>query len=203
MERKSIDEENRRKPSGAAIMRTDLTEALVRAFFEDWATYGYGGISLERVAARAGAGKAAIYRRWPSKLAMASEAIENLGMKLTDVSARDSLIEELEAYLLMMRRALRHRLVRRILPDLYAEAARDSELVVALKRLAQARRAAGSAIIERAIARGELNANVDVEMALDMIPSALYWRMIVTKRSMSRVQIQRQANALNAAIKLL
>jgi AcrR family transcriptional regulator len=203
MERKSIDEGNRRKPSGAAVMRTDLTHALVRAFFEDWAIYGYGGTSLERVATRAGAGKAAIYRRWPSKLAMASDAIEELGLKLTDVSARGSLIQELEGYLLMMRRALRHRLVRRILPDIYAEAARKSELVAALKRLAEARRAAGSAIIERAIARGELNANVDVEMALDMIPSALYWRMIVTKRSMSRVQIQRQANALNAAIKLL
>ncbi len=36
MERKSIDEEIRRKPSGA-VMRTDLTQALVRAFFEDWA----------------------------------------------------------------------------------------------------------------------------------------------------------------------
>ncbi|KQQ59614.1 TetR family transcriptional regulator [Rhizobium sp. Leaf311] len=203
MERKSIDEENRRKPSGAAVMRTDLTHALVRAFFEDWAVYGYGGISLERVATRAGAGKAAIYRRWPSKLAMASDAIEELGLKLTDVSARGSLIEELEGYLLMMRRALRHRLVRRILPDIYAEAARKSELVVALKRLAEARRAAGSAIIERAIARGELNANVDIEMALDMIPSALYWRMIVTNRSMTRAQIQRQATALNAAMKFL
>ena len=203
MERKSIDEEIRRKPSGAAVMRTDLTQALVRAFFDDWAVYGYGGISLERVATRAGAGKAAIYRRWPSKLAMASEAIEELGLKLTDVSPRGSLIEELEAYLLMMRRALRHRLVRRILPDIYAEAARESELVVALKRLAQARRAAGSALIERAIARGELNANIDVEMALDMIPSALYWRMIVTNRSMTRVQIERQAKALNAAMKCL
>ena len=203
MKRKSIDEENRRKPSGAAVMRTDLTRALVRAFFEDWAIYGYGGISLERVAMRAGAGKAAIYRRWPSKLTMASEAIEELGLKLTDVSARGSLIEELEGYLLMMRRALRHRLVRRILPDIYAEAARKSELVAALRRLAEARRAAGSAIIERAIARGELNADVDIEMALDMIPSALYWRMIVTNRSMTRVQIERQAKALHAAMKLL
>lgn len=203
MKRKSIDEENRRKPSGAAVMRTDLTRALVRAFFEDWAIYGYGGISLERVATRAGAGKAAIYRRWPSKLTMASEAIEELGLKLTDVSARGSLIEELEGYLLMMRRALRHRLVRRILPDIYAEAARKSELVAALRRLAEARRAAGSAIIERAIARGELNADVDIEMALDMIPSALYWRMIVTNRSMTRVQIERQAKALHAAMKLL
>jgi len=203
MERKSIDEKSGRHPSGAAVMRTDLTHALIRAFFEDWAAYGYGGISLERVATRAGAGKAAIYRRWPSKLALASDAIDDLGLKLTDVSERASLFEELEAYLLMMRRALRHRLVRRILPDLYAEAARETELAIALKRLAAARRTAGTALIERAIVRGELNADIDVEMALDMIPSALYWRIIVTKRKISRVEIERQAKALNAAIKLL
>lgn len=202
MERKSIDQE-KRSPSGAAVMRTDLTDALVRAFFEEWASYGYGGISLERVAARAGAGKAAIYRRWPSKLAIATEAIEKLGMDLTDVSERDSLIEELEGYLLMMRRALRHRLVRRILPDLYAEAARQGELVSTLASLARARRSAGSAILQRAIARGELNANVDIEMALDMIPSALYWRMVVTGRSLTRDQVKRQAKALTAAIGLL
>ncbi|WP_236727969.1 TetR-like C-terminal domain-containing protein [Rhizobium sp. WCS2018Hpa-8] len=91
---------------------------------------------------------------------------------------------------MMMRRALRHRLVRRILPDIYAESARKSELVVALTRLAQARRAAGTALIERALARGELNANIDVKIALDMIPSALYWRIIVTNRSMSKAQIE-------------
>ncbi|MGN8171677.1 TetR-like C-terminal domain-containing protein [Agrobacterium sp. fls2-241-TYG-188a] len=202
MERKSIDQE-KRSPSGAAVMRTDLTDALVRAFFEEWASYGYGGISLERVAARAGAGKAAIYRRWPSKLAIATEAIAKLGMDLTDVSERDSLIEELEGYLFMMRRALRHRLVRRILPDLYAEAARQGELVSTLAGLARARRSAGSAILQRAIARGEINANVDIEMALDMIPSALYWRMVVTGRSLTRDQTKRQAKALAAAIKIL
>ena len=202
MERKSIDQE-KRSPSGAAVMRTDLTAALVRAFFEEWASHGYGGISLERVAARAGAGKAAIYRRWPSKLAIATEAIGKLGMELTDVSERGGLIEDIEGYLLMMRRALRHRLVRRILPDIYAEAARKGELVSALASLANARRSAGSAILQRAVARGEINANVDIEMALDMIPSALYWRMVVTGRSLTRDQVKVQAKALAAAIRLL
>ena len=201
MERKSIDEKSRRKPTGAAVMRSNLTDALYRAFFEEWAEHGYTGLSLERVAARAGAGKAAIYRRWSSKLAIASEAIEKLGLTLTDVSDRGGLTEELEAYLLMMRRALRHRLVRRILPDLYAEGARSNELAPLLERFAGARRGAGVAIIERAISRGELRNNIDRELALDLVPSVLYWRMIILKRRVTREQIGRQVKALVAALK--
>lgn len=75
MKRKSIDRKEKRKPSGAAVIRAGLTIALQRALFEEWAQYGYLAVSLERVAARAGAGKAAIYRRWPSKLELVLEAI--------------------------------------------------------------------------------------------------------------------------------
>jgi AcrR family transcriptional regulator len=200
MERNSIDEKLRRKPSGAAVMRTDLTDALYRAFFEEWAEHGYTGLSLERVAARAGAGKAAIYRRWPSKLAIASEAVEKLGLTLTEVSDRGGLAEEIEAYLLMMRRALRHRLVRRILPDIYAEGARSSELAPLMDKLSAVRRDAGGAIVDRAIERGELKKDMDRELALDMIPSALYWRMVILRRRASREQIGKQVKALVAGL---
>ncbi|WP_439570025.1 TetR family transcriptional regulator [Roseovarius mucosus] len=64
MERNRSVVKSRRKPSGAAVQRADLTDALYRAFFEEWAERGFAAISLERVAARAGAGKAAIYRRF-------------------------------------------------------------------------------------------------------------------------------------------
>lgn len=203
MERNSIDEKNRRKPTGAAVMRSELTDALYRAFFEEWAEHGYTGLSLERVAARAGAGKAAIYRRWPSKLALASEAVERLGLALTDVSDRGGLAEELEAYLLMMRRALRHRLIRRILPDIYAEGARRSELVPLLDKLAGGRRRAGIEMIERAVTRGEVRKEIDAELALDLVPSALYWGMIIVRRRITREQIGRQVVALVAGLKAI
>ena len=61
-----------RTPGGAAIMRVGVTEALTRSFFQEWARVGYSGVSLERVAGSAGVGKAALYRRWPEKAAMAS-----------------------------------------------------------------------------------------------------------------------------------
>lgn len=203
MERKRIDEKSKRRPSGAAVMRDEVTDSLLRAFLEEWAVNGYAALSLERVAARAGAGKAAIYRRWPSKRALAADAVEKFGVVLTDIADYGTLAKDLEAYLLMLRRALRHRLVRKILPDLYAEASRGSELVPVLRSLSVSRRRGGVSLIERAIGRGELPVGIDRELAMDMIPASLYWGMIVTRRRITRVQIQRQVDVLVAGLKAI
>ena len=203
MERKRIDEKSKRRPSGAAVMRDEVTDSLLRAFLEEWAVHGYAALSLERVAARAGAGKAAIYRRWPSKLALAADAVQKFGMVLTDVADKGTLRNDLEAYLLMLRRALRHRLVRKILPDLYAEASRGSELLPLLKDLSVSRRRGGMSLIERAIGRGELPVGIDRDLAMDMIPATLYWGMIVTRRRITGIQIQRQLDALMAGLQAI
>ncbi|THV12491.1 TetR-like C-terminal domain-containing protein [Rhizobium rhizophilum] len=203
MERKRLDEKSKRRPSGAAVMRDEVTDSLLRAFLEEWAVHGYAALSLERVAARAGAGKAAIYRRWPSKLALAADAVQKFGMVLTDVADKGTLRNDLEAYLLMLRRALRHRLVRKILPDLYAEASRGSELGPVLKDLSVSRRRGGASLIERAIGRGELPVGIDRDLAMDMIPASLYWGMIVTRRRITRIQIQRQLDALVAGLQAI
>lgn len=202
MERKSIDQNGRRKASGAAVKRADLTESLFAALFEEWAETGYTGISLERVASRAGAGKAAIYRRWQSKLEFASEGIEKMGVVFTNDTDNGSLKNDLTAYLLGLRRALRHRLIRRILPDLYAELARSSELAKALSQLATYRRERGAGIIDRAIARGELNSDIDRELAMDLIPSPLYWRMVILGRRVSTGDIDHQVSVLCAALRV-
>ena len=56
-----------RQPAGAAVLRSDKTEAIVAAFFAELGASGYEGLTMDRVAERASVGKAALYRRWPSK----------------------------------------------------------------------------------------------------------------------------------------
>ena len=105
--------------SGAALKRADVTNALTRSFFEEWARTGYAGLSLERVARTAGVGKAALYRRWPDKVSMASDLLSQVGLTVTDVEEHGSLEADLHAVLLAIRRILRHPKVRRILTDLH------------------------------------------------------------------------------------
>ena len=201
MERKSIDRKKRTKATGAAVLRTDLTHALHRAFFEEWAEKGYAAISLERVASRAGAGKAAIYRRWHSKREFALEAIEKAGVAMVDLSDHGSLQADITAYLLKTRAVLRHRLVRNIVPDLVAERMRSGDLAEIQETLSAVRRNLGHQMIERAISRNELNATVDRELAFDFIPAPMYWRVIIRGRSVSKADVNRQVIAIVAALK--
>lgn len=202
MERKSSDRKTR-APSGAAVQKVELTEALYRAFFREWAEHGFSALSLERVAARAGAGKAAIYRRWQGKLQFADEAITALGRTIANFEDKGSLDADVRAFHLRLRSVLRHPLVRRILPDIHAEAARSDEMKQISERVAQTRREEARKVIERAITRGELPAELDREVALDFLPSSIYWRMMVTMSSLSAKQLNLHAKGTTAALRAL
>lgn len=200
LERNRSVEISRRKPSGAAVQRSELTEALYRAFFQEWAERGFAAVSLERVAARAGAGKAAIYRRFSSRHEFAAAAVSALGLEIAATEDHGSFEADILAFLIRLRAVLRHPLIRRILPDLHAEAARSAEMRVINTKVAEARRAQGNLILDRAIERGELAATVDRALALDLIPAALYWRMVVIGVTPTQKQLAREAAAITAGL---
>lgn len=201
MERKCFDDHDRRKPSGAAVMRPELTTSLFRALFEEWARTGYAAISLERVAAHAAAGKAAIYRRWPSKLEFACDAIRSVEVMRLGATDQGNLQADISEYLRATRAVLRHPLVRRIIPDLVAERLRSDELSVMLDGIAAARRQFGHRLLNRAIARKELRPDIDKELAIDFLFGPLYARMIVRGANFTRADLQRLVSALDAAIR--
>lgn len=191
----------RRKPSGAAVQSAELTDALYRAFFEEWAERGFAAISLERVAARAGAGKAAIYRRFASHHEFATAAVTALGLTMAMPEDHGSLKADVLAFLTRLRAVLRHPMIRRILPDLHAEAARSASMRDLNTQLAKARREQAQIILDRAIARGELDRDVDRDLALDLLPAPLYWRMVVLGTTPTRGQLATEAVAIVAAMK--
>jgi AcrR family transcriptional regulator len=190
-----------RSPSGAAVMRADVTEALTRAFFEEWARAGYSGLSLERVARSAGVGKAALYRRWPEKPVMAGDLLSRVGLTLTDIGDQGSLDRDLEALLLALRRVLRHPTIRRIITDLHAEIVRTPSLEAAIRPFQRARRERINGLLDRAIARGELPPSVDREMAADLIAAPLYWRLAVVGGQANKDHIARLARMLASALR--
>ena len=164
-------------------MRESITEALTRALFVEWAKVGYGALSLEAVAKRAGVGKAALYRRWSCKFDMVVDRVETLGIELAEVPDTGSFEGDTRALMGLFSRILRHPLVRRVVPDLHAEMLRSRELAKAVRgRLQVVRRQRGEVMIRRAIERGELSADINVALLLDALGGLIYWRMIVTGR---------------------
>ena len=205
MERNRSDEEpqqpGQRRPSGAAVFREEVTVALRRALFEEWAAVGYAGLSLERVAQRARVGKAALYRRWPSKVAMTSDTLARVGLAITDAPDTGSLLGDVRAALLSIRRVLRHPLIRRILLDLHAEIGRSPDLKAAIRPFQAKRRERVQALIDRAIARGEVAPEVDREIASDLLGAAIYWRIAVIGGVADRAYVERLSLMLCAALK--
>lgn len=191
----------RRAAAGAAVMQPAVTAALTRAFFIEWAETGYAALSLERVAKRAGVGKAALYRRWPSKIAMAADRLAAVGLPITDIADRGSLQGDVRALLLSLRRVLRHPIVRRILPDLHAEIRRSSGLAAAIRPFQIARRHYVGEVIDRAVKRGELVAGVDHDLVADLLGAPIYWRIVVVGQAADLPYVEILATATCAAIR--
>lgn len=184
MERKCVDENKstRRKPSGAAVKKESVTRAIEKALFEEWAVTGYSAISIEAVAKRAGVGKAAIYRRWPSKLVMVTDLVNKVGVNLFVTPDTGDLYQDVHQILLQLRRLLRHPLIARILPDLHAEMGRNQALASEIRATVQVqRRSSAEKVIQGAIERRQIGPDKDIEMTLDMLGSMIYWRMVITK----------------------
>lgn len=172
----------RRSPAGAAVLREDVTEAIRAAVFEELAAVGYARMSIEGIARRAGVGKTAVYRRWRSKLHLVLDVVSALAVLGLPVPDTGSLEGDLRLLYEVTSRALRHPVASQIIPDLQAEAARNPEIAEAMqKTLREGQDGVASKIIEAAQRRGELAANLDDDLAMDLISGPLYWRSVVIR----------------------
>jgi AcrR family transcriptional regulator len=191
----------KRAPAGAAVLRDDVTEAIRAAVFEELAVSGYGRLSIEAVARRAGVGKTAVYRRWRSKLPMVIDVVSeiaSLGLILPDTG---SLHNDLRMFVHVVARVLRHPLAAQIVPDLLAEAARNPEIAETLAgALNEAQRQSSAALVRKAVGRGELPPDTDPDLALDLIAGPLYWRLAVVRTPIGKDYLDRLALSIAAAL---
>src|SRR5205823_14089031 len=120
-------------PPHTSAPERDRIPAADRSFpdatFELLASEAFDRLTVEGVAAHAGVGKATIYRRWPSKLALVLAAVGKLSAhplpELTTGHTRDDLVSLLRHII----EALTGTIAGRILPGLVAESARRRELL--------------------------------------------------------------------------
>ena len=189
--------------TGAAVQRPQITDALARTFFEEWARVGYSALSLDAVARKAEVGKAALYRRWPSKAEMARDLVSQVGAMVPaslDFGDRGSLEADLHAMLLAGSRMMRHPLVRPLKPPHNPAPRRGPPPAAAMRPGEAAREKKVEMLIDRAVGRGELHGDVDRRLATDFIIGPVYWRSVVLGERCSRRQIRSIAQMTAAAI---
>ena len=168
-------------------------QAILQAAADMLLDEGMARVSMDAVAERAGVSKATIYRWWPSKERLALEAlVEWTG---TGSSPRDtgSLRGDLLALVQPWVREIRRRPFGRVIAALVTEARSNADFAEEYRRhFVEQRRVPMRAAFERAIARGEAPADLDVEVALDLIYGPIYHRLLhghapLTERSATSV----------------
>src|SRR5690625_4439843 len=163
------------RSSGGRPRSYEIDAALIAATLAILDEEGYGGISLEAVAKRAGTSRPAIYRRWSGRAPLVLAAVAarldvptppDTGCTLCDIG--ESFNVFLGAY-----RTIRPE----VLSALYAECARDPELRARyLATVIEPARTAVGCTLDRAIARGDLRADVDRDLLLDIVGSLVHYR---------------------------
>ncbi|SEA98059.1 TetR/AcrR family transcriptional regulator [Leifsonia sp. 21MFCrub1.1] len=158
------------------------------------AEVGYDRMTMDMVAARAKAGKATMYRRWSSKADLVIEAVAC--MKKVDVDAAS----------LPDTGTLRGDLVAMMKPHTIVDAEKKLQVMAGLvSMLAQSPEfadAVNAAIVEprasinriflqRAVDRGEIPADVDIEQLAILAPSMAAYRVLVLRKPVDRAFLLR------------
>ncbi len=135
---------------------------------------GYGGLTIEAVAARAGVGKSTIYRHWDGKLALVEDAFRTLRMvenPPTGGSVRDRVVSMLSQVAAKMASSAWSS----CMPALIDAAERDDQVREVHRSLFCDRRAVLVELLTAGVASGELPADVD----LDLLAETLIGPLIV------------------------
>ncbi|MBU8810810.1 TetR/AcrR family transcriptional regulator [Mycolicibacterium goodii] len=169
-----------RQPAGAAVLRKEKTEAIIRAFFTELGNRGYEGLTMDRVAERAGVGKAALYRRWRSKQEMLCDLVGRYATQAVLPPDTGTLAGDLLAVADDAIAALANPLVRNVIRALVAERRRSPDLdTVITEGFIKPRRAAGAQMLRRAVERGEIAPDADFSLVQDLFGGPLYFRGVI------------------------
>ena len=183
------------------MLQPEVTAAITEAVLDELAEQGYARLSMEAVARRAGVGKSALYRRWASKQEMVLAVVAEFSVGQAEFPDTGSLRSDVRAALDALVQWLSHPRFSRILPDLVAEMARRpelSDLVAGL--IGQPRRERGVLMFQRAIQRGELHPDTDLELALDLLAAPIYWRLTVRDGDLEPGYLDKLAAVLDRAL---
>ena len=155
-------------------------QAILTAVLKLIAERGIHELRLDDVADRAGVGKATIYRRYRSKNDLVTAAVSALVSEIEIPDSGSTRTDLLE----LMRGAVAvytDPIAAGVMPDVVASIRLNADLAKALRGgLVGVRRAALRQVLERGVNRGDLGADLDFELALDVLGGALFYRLLIT-----------------------
>jgi AcrR family transcriptional regulator len=167
----------KRRPGRPREARVDA--AVAEATLAELTEKGPVAATIEAIAARAGVGRATVYRRWPNKDALfrflTTQHID--GPEPADTGdLRKDLLSVFEPIVEQLRDG---QPIAVLMPTFVAQAAHDADVRAFVASMVAERKAGTVKALERARQRGELRPGVDLETVADMIAGAFSHRLLL------------------------
>jgi AcrR family transcriptional regulator len=175
-------------------------QAVLQAAVEVCRELGYGALTIEGIAARAGVGKQTIYRWWPSKGAMVLDAfMKTIAADVTFPETGDS-IEEVRIWLRSVARVLASPHMGPHLAGLVGAKQSDPALSEAFnQQVYEPVRVALKERIHRAQLTGQLR-SMDPDAIADLIVAPVWFRLLLGGQPADPDYIETMLNALLAGL---
>ncbi|MFI1765033.1 TetR/AcrR family transcriptional regulator [Streptomyces sp. NPDC020800] len=155
-----------------------LERAILDAALEQLSTVGWAGLTMERVAAGAQTGKAALYRRWPSKEALVADALRAGLPRLEAVPDLGSVREDLLVLCRLARDAMYSRpgvALRSVIHECDPAQAERFHGVI-FEGVVEPTIALLRGVVLRGIQRGEVRSDAANGYVFDAIPAMMMYR---------------------------
>jgi AcrR family transcriptional regulator len=169
------------RPKPAVDPRIERSrQVILQAVLEELSESGYGALTIESAARRAGVGKATIYRHWPDKIALIADAFKLLQQQRDPELVTGSPREKLERTLRHVADVVADSPFSSCLPALIEGAERDR----AVRRFhhhfqAEARQPTVE-LISRGIATGDFPPRIDPQIAAFALLGAIFFCRLMT-----------------------
>jgi AcrR family transcriptional regulator len=185
-----------RSPSrGGRPRDPQVDAAIVDAVLAELAAVPYSKMRMDDVAQRAGVAKTTLYRRYPSKVALVRATLEQYLTRFTFLDSSD-----VEAVLSDITRQQVDEFATgapgAALSNVCAEANHNPELAAVVRHAFRAKRKELARVLRRGIADGQLRADLDIELMVDLLLAVFPYRLLVSGEPVPRDLAARLPRAL-------
>jgi AcrR family transcriptional regulator len=142
---------------------------------------GYAGLTMEAVARRARAGLDTVYRRWPSKRELLADALDLSVAEAVPVTDSGDIRTDLETMFAELCEYCARHGFNRVVAAVVGEAVADPWWSARLSAHLAQRRALTRPLVERAITAGQLRADTDPDLLLDLLNGVIWQRALLAQ----------------------
>lgn len=167
--------------------KTDILTASYDLLIEN----GFGAVTVEKIAEKAGVSKATIYKWWPNKAAVVMDGFLNATTEKLPIPDTGSTIDDM---LIQVSNFVEFLMSKKgnVITEIIAEGQFDQNLAdIYRKAYFKPRRDISKQILERGISRGELRKDLDIELVIDLIWGPVFYRLLITGEVLDDIFIKK------------